>query len=162
MSYLESTQACVYAKFKSGYHVIRGGDRYLAGLDSVLTIEQPILRSLKPSGYWQGVAEWRRDILTLTFPVSVQYSLPCNLLSLVNTRPLSNTKLLFTDTGQTSIYCARNSTVLSHCQLPRNAQTTYVMERTHLYVYTSLHKYNFCSESESLTYRSKCANCTVT
>ena len=50
MPSMESTQAGVYAKFKSGYHVIRSGDKYLTGLDSILTIEQPILRSLKPSG----------------------------------------------------------------------------------------------------------------
>ena len=39
-------------------------------------------------------------------------------------------KLLFTETRLTSIYCARNSTVSSHGQFPRNARTTYAKERS--------------------------------
>ena len=76
-----------------------------------------------------GMSEQRRDIWTLSTPESAQCCLPCNVSSIVNTRSVSNTyllpMLLFTETGLTSMYCARKSKVSSHAQLPRNAESTY-------------------------------------
>ena len=128
MSSLESTQACVYAKFKSGYHVIRGGDTYLAGLDFVLTIEQPITKweltrgNIVTTGHID-IGNYRVSAIQLAMQslITRQYTTIAQHKSL---------KLLFTETRLTSIYCARNSTVSSHAQLPRNAQTTYVNERS--------------------------------
>ena len=72
MSALEKKHPNVYKKFQDGFHVIRRTNKFWAGLNCDLVIEQTLMRSLKGAGgltHGSKMTEEQRALWTMAAPV---------------------------------------------------------------------------------------------
>ena len=72
---LPNTHPDVQQMFQNGFHIIRGSDKFWAGLSSDLVIEQSLMRSVKTSGgltRGRGMDKLQCPIWLLSTPVTAE------------------------------------------------------------------------------------------